>query len=596
VLCSLVCLCLWFSAVAGDCYDDPQGNNKSYDNCDTCYQTLANALINTGDNKYELSRRFFPDDQAAPIEVRVEYSPVSQSDSQSINKFARNGSIIWYWLAGEFYVFQPLKLFLYRSLFFSPPFWRSQKVTLDIPENCLSVAPADFLTYLTQRLKAYAMTQTVEIEVDESYVGAAVNGDEPKPLSSRTLEGNIGHGIILAVYVVPFFVGLLGLVCLVLLCILNSSCDTTRSKNLRLLLQKFEKKVKQDIRLKSNLVATALICFYFNIFVFIMDMISTAVESNGDLPSYFERKEYLFSVFISGSAIVLFFNVIGLILLINFFFSDNENFLWCTMSKMYRGYVAMTVCCGSAILALSFHFQNILIAWSIVPFYAGKIVLHYGVILFICFLSLKFAAKYSFILLQDKDKSISKAKRVLISGILIVTSVIVVGTIATVAIFIVYIPISNSIEVTAVGITTVYHGAVLFIGALIAYNIGGHYFGGSFSINTVLRRAMIKTDNNPNGSDEDWTLESEEVRMSKIVNRFITKYLKDNAIQEPNAEVQGAAPGVQGAAPGVQGAAPGVQGAAPGVQGAAPGVQGAAPGVQGAAQTSVNDGDVDGNT
>ena len=152
VLCSLVCLCLWFSAVAGDCYDDPQGNNKSYDNCDTCYQTLVNALINTGDNKYQLSRRFFPDDQAAPIEVRVEYSPVSQSDSQSINNFAGNGSIIWYWLAGEFYEYQPLKLFLYRSLFFSPPPWRSQKVTLNIPENCLSVAPADFLTYLTQRV------------------------------------------------------------------------------------------------------------------------------------------------------------------------------------------------------------------------------------------------------------------------------------------------------------------------------------------------------------------------------------------------------------------------------------------------------------
>ena len=69
---------------------------------------------------------------------------------------------------------------------------------------------------------------------------------------------------------------------------------------------------------------------------------------------------------------------------------------------------------------------------------------------------------------------------------------------------------------------------------------------------------MIKTDNNPNGSDEDWTLESEEVRMSKIVNRFISQYL---AIQEPNA-----------------------------------GGNRESPGVQGAVQTSINDGDEDGNT
>ena len=403
------------------------------------------------------------------------------------------------------------------------------------------------------------MTQTVEIEVDESYVGAAVNGDGPKPLSSRRLEANIGHGVILTVYVVPFIMGLFGLVCLVLLlCILKGNHNRyglleernfTLMENLRLLLQKFEKKVKQDIRLKSNLVATALICFYFNIFVFIMDMISTVIESNGDLPPYFKRKEYLFWVFIFGSIIMLAGNVIGLILLINFFFSDND--------KMYRGYMAMTFCCGSTILALSFHFQNILIAWSIVPFYAGKIILHYGVVLFICYLSLKFASKYAFILLKSNG-SISKCNRGWISVILIVTSVIILGAIAVVAVFIVYIPNSNSIEDTAVGITTVYHGAVLLIGALIAYNIGGHYFGGSFSINTVLRRAMIKTDNNPNGSDEDWTLESEEVRMSKIVNRFISQYL---AIQEPNA-----------------------------------GGNRESPGVQGAVQISINDGDEDGNT
>ena len=139
--------------VAGDCYDDPP-NNKSYDNCYRCYQTLANALINTGDNKYQLGRRFFPDDQAAPIEVQVKY----ELDDQSISAFFGNDSfgkdsVLWYWLAGEFYIFQPLQLFLYRSLFFSPPPWRSQKVTLQLPYNCLmSDVPDEYFEYLTQRV------------------------------------------------------------------------------------------------------------------------------------------------------------------------------------------------------------------------------------------------------------------------------------------------------------------------------------------------------------------------------------------------------------------------------------------------------------
>ena len=66
-------------AVAGDCYDDPP-NNKSYNNCATCYQTLANALINTGDNKYRLSSGFFPD---TPVQVRVEYIPMSKCETKN---------------------------------------------------------------------------------------------------------------------------------------------------------------------------------------------------------------------------------------------------------------------------------------------------------------------------------------------------------------------------------------------------------------------------------------------------------------------------------------------------------------------------------
>ena len=118
-------VCVKFSEVAGDCYDEPP-NNSSYDNCATCYQTFANALVNTADNKYRLSRAFFPVDAASPVEVEVLYE--SKGDGGESRTF--------YWVMGGFYVFQPLDVFLYRSLFFSHPNFRKDVVTVFLPDEC----------------------------------------------------------------------------------------------------------------------------------------------------------------------------------------------------------------------------------------------------------------------------------------------------------------------------------------------------------------------------------------------------------------------------------------------------------------------------
>ena len=144
-------------AVAGDCYDDPP-NNKSYDNCATCYQTLANALLNTGDNKYQLSKAFFPDGAVQPVEVRAVYKMATECNynCDSERDPDDNTTTTWYWLVGEFFVFQPLKIFVYRSLLFSPPSWRQECVVLCLPEQCLStmdsVTSHDFFQFLTQRV------------------------------------------------------------------------------------------------------------------------------------------------------------------------------------------------------------------------------------------------------------------------------------------------------------------------------------------------------------------------------------------------------------------------------------------------------------
>lgn len=144
--------------VKGDCWDDEYHNNRTFDNCATCYQTLANALINTADNKYELGKAFFPDNDTIPIEVQIHYIPVSQScysanNCTTVESTLTRRNVTWHWLINEYYIYQPTYLFLFRSLYLSPPVWRNKCVHLYLPDSCLpKYYNEDFFKYLTQRV------------------------------------------------------------------------------------------------------------------------------------------------------------------------------------------------------------------------------------------------------------------------------------------------------------------------------------------------------------------------------------------------------------------------------------------------------------
>ena len=111
-------------AVAGDCMDEGKP-------CDQCFQTLASHLLNTGDNKYQLQKTFYPPKQNHPVFVTVTYqfkdlcsgtsnscssvnisncsdtnisSPCSDTNTANQNK-------TWFWNSGTFYFFQPLECF-----------------------------------------------------------------------------------------------------------------------------------------------------------------------------------------------------------------------------------------------------------------------------------------------------------------------------------------------------------------------------------------------------------------------------------------------------------------------------------------------------
>ena len=120
-----------------DCY-----TNNDFSNCATCYQTFANALVDTEDNKYNLSRAFFPVENAASVQVEVTY----------ISSNSSNTSLTCRWIKGGFYAIQPLNVFLYRSLFFSPPTWRKESVTVLLPDECFKIKNNTFFVYASQRV------------------------------------------------------------------------------------------------------------------------------------------------------------------------------------------------------------------------------------------------------------------------------------------------------------------------------------------------------------------------------------------------------------------------------------------------------------
>ena len=86
--------------------------------------------------------------------------------------------------------------------------------------------------------------------------------------------------------------------------------------------------------------------------------------------------------------------------------------------------------------------------------------------------------------------------------------------------FVVHVPVNDSIEGATGGIATVYSGVALFFGGLIAFKLGWQSF--PFSVNAVLRETMNDMKSNPfNFNDKKWKNNSDKERMSKVVSNLI---------------------------------------------------------------------------
>ena len=367
-------------------------------------------------------------------------------------------------------------------------------------------------------MKGYAQTQTATAAIDSTYMGKAVDGNSVE-ITDNDINGSVTKAIVPAAYIVPFLVvSILLILVLVAMCYYYGyqSPDNTL----------FDKPVKAIIkskRLQANIIAALLLCSLTTVTIFCVDVVSLYKEAhNPNLPTYYPTMGYgLFWITLSLGIISMVCLICGIVFFIIVMAQNSLKDNWTRLLF----FIAMQLCAGSTILSLSFHFQNILMAWSNDPFYASKIAIFYGVFIFIYFIAFKYAYSVSLKLRKVKMKQASYDLSLLCLVIFTLTTtfVAVTGIIATATIFVVYIPVNNSIEESADGVRTIYNGAILFIGGIIAYNVGWFYFRTSFSLEHALKKAMKGIKNTPFNPDSNnsWENLSEEGRMTEIMKTLI---------------------------------------------------------------------------
>ena len=278
-------------------------------------------------------------------------------------------------------------------------------------------------------------------------MGTAVKEDNPMSIWNRPLKGGMFHGILVLGYILPF-ITILVILAIVLRIIYK---DGKKVKN-------FREKVEKDSTLQANLVATTLVCFYGTIYIFALDMLSIIFECMGTLPRYFGNvaKSEFYGITLNCSiVIILLYFIIGI-----FFFVSSLY-----MCKKYRITVVVICCIGSTVLSLSFHFQNVLIAWTATPLYAEKIALFYGIVIFVLFVSFK----YTYILSTKVVKGCMAYIVFIIFTILVTINVVIVTS------FVAFFPTNHSIEQSITALTTISNGAI-FLGGLLAYKF---FFNGT---------------------------------------------------------------------------------------------------------------------
>jgi hypothetical protein len=278
-----------------------------------------------------------------------------------------------------------------------------------------------------------------------------------------------------------------------------------------------------------------------------LDCVSLERETDrGLLPSYYDTKEFLIITSICLAVYLIFFVagivvfvgeiIIMLLCTLHEYFAQflsvwshyrEEGFMkWAKEKRAKRIALLSLLFAESAFLSLASHFPSIIMAWATDPFYASKIALFYGIVIFSYFT----AFHYSYIVTRKACTKEENGKIVIKTlsfcgylALLFIASVLCVsGVIIIITLFVINVPVNNSIETVSDGVTTIYNGVVVLVGGLVAYRIGWYYLGHSFSISDALQKTLQKM-NKPSFMDdsETWMRLTEEGRLIEVMEAIV---------------------------------------------------------------------------
>ena len=375
-------------------------------------------------------------------------------------------------------------------------------------------------SFFYTQLRGYATFQSVTLEIDGTYQGMAVNGDEKKEIECSDFYAGICPGILPAVHIVPFVVFLVTIVASLI------GLSVVRIKS-------FLKIIRGYPILQANLLACLLFCSLATLFITIIDIISLYHERHVSLPSYYPDEPqaihnitipFLIIYSIMFSTGTIWFCVEVTILQV-FNSTSDIVFKFCSFDTGKRLAMSAILIVGSLCLAVSYHIPNIIMAWATDPFYSSRIFLYYGVIFFVYFSTFQAVYIMSYKVLARKITSRLYLFLITVT-FLFISLLLSTGILITMTIFVVNAPVNHSIEAAAGGVDTVYNSMVVIVGALIAYRIGWHYLGYSFSIEKALEIAMKEMKATPFHPDNStkWATMNREGRLSEVMKALIYRH------------------------------------------------------------------------
>ncbi len=109
--------------------------------CSKCYSLLVANVTDDDRNQFNLQYAFFPPNYTSPVFVTVYYRYDNDPGSEQV----------WFWSTSTFYLFHPLHVFQFTSLFFSDVELDTAELYLTLHPDCQN-ATEDSMKLLTQRV------------------------------------------------------------------------------------------------------------------------------------------------------------------------------------------------------------------------------------------------------------------------------------------------------------------------------------------------------------------------------------------------------------------------------------------------------------